>query len=107
MGEAATMSNAHYESDINSVVSFPSKTASPGHTDQLDKAGQTILQLVQKAAGVADENSRHALGMAQKFSDQLRREAEARIAELEAEDHYLSGESRARRAMAPSRLHGN
>ena len=84
MGEAATMSNAHYESDFDSVVSFPSKTASPGHIDQLDTAGQTILQLVQKAAGVADENSRHALGIAQKFSDQLR-EAEARIAELETE----------------------
>ena len=78
------MSNAHYESDFDSVVSFPSKTVSPGHADQLDKAGQTILQLVQKAAGVADENSRHALGIAQKLSDQLR-EAEARIAELEAE----------------------
>src|ERR1700733_4738481 len=83
-GETATMSNAHYESDFDSVVSFPSKTASPAHADQLDKAGQTILQLVQKAAGVADENSRHALGMAQKLSDQLRA-AEDRIAELEAE----------------------
>jgi hypothetical protein len=52
--------------------------------DQLDTAGRTILQLVQKAAGVAEENSRHALGMAQKLSDQLRA-AEDRIAELEAE----------------------
>jgi predicted nucleic acid-binding Zn-ribbon protein len=33
---------------------------------------------------VANENSRHALGMAQKLSDQLRA-AEDRIAELEAE----------------------
>jgi len=95
MGEAATMSNAHYESDFDSVVSFPSKTASPAHADQLDKAGQTILQLVQKAAGVADENSRHALGMAQKLSDQVRA-AEDRIADLEAQ--VASHQERAERA---------
>src|SRR3984957_4445140 len=58
--------------------------AAPGADDQLDKAGQTILQLVAQAAGIADENSRHALGMAQKLSDQLRA-AEAQVAELEAE----------------------
>jgi hypothetical protein len=60
------------------------KGAAPGADDQLDKAGQTILQLVAQAAGMADENSRHALGMAQKLSDQLR-EAEDRVAELETE----------------------
>ena len=37
-----------------------------------------------KAADAADENSRHALEMAQKLSDQLRA-AEDRVAELEAE----------------------
>jgi hypothetical protein len=58
--------------------------AAPGADDQLDKAGQTILQLVAQAAGIADENSRHALGMAQKLSNQLRA-AEAQVAELEAE----------------------
>ena len=52
--------------------------------DQLDKAGQTLLQLVQNAAGVAEENSRRALSTAQKLSHQLRA-AEDRIAELEAE----------------------
>jgi hypothetical protein len=61
----------------------------PKHTaqadaDQLDRAGQTILQLLHKAAGVAEENSRHALDMAQNLSHQLRA-AEHRIAELEAE----------------------
>jgi hypothetical protein len=61
------MSNARYEDDlVDSVVSFPAKNATKP-SDQLDKAGQTILQLVQKAAGVADQNSRHALGMAQSF----------------------------------------
>jgi hypothetical protein len=58
--------------------------AAAAPSDQLDKAGQTILQLVAQAAGIADENSRHALGMAQKLSDQLRA-AEAQVAELEAE----------------------
>ena len=52
--------------------------------DQLDKAGQTILQLLHRAAGVADENSKHALETAQKLSHQLRA-AEDLIAELEAE----------------------
>jgi hypothetical protein len=55
-----------------------------GDVDQLDKAGETILRLVQKAAGVAEQNSSRALSMAQKFSDQLRA-AEDRIAELESE----------------------
>jgi hypothetical protein len=89
------MSNARYEDDlVDSVVSFPAKNATKP-SDQLDKAGQTILQLVQKAGGVADQNSRHALGMAQKLSDQLR-SAEDRIAELEAE--VASCQGRAERA---------
>jgi hypothetical protein len=58
--------------------------APPGTDGQLDKAGQTILQLVAQAAGRADENSRHALGTAQQLSDQLRA-AEDRVAELESE----------------------
>ena len=52
--------------------------------DQLDNAGQTILRLLHKAAGVAEANSQHALDMAQKLSHQLRA-AEDRIAALEAE----------------------
>jgi hypothetical protein len=52
--------------------------------DQLDAAGDTILRLLHKAAGVAEANSRHALDMAQKLSHQLRA-AEDRIAELETE----------------------
>ena len=43
-----------------------------GGADQLDKAGQSILNLLHRAAGVAEENSRHALDMAQKLSHQLR-----------------------------------
>jgi hypothetical protein len=71
-----------YESE--SVVPFAPKNAASNDADQLDRAGQTILQLLHKAAGVAEENSRHALDMAQKLSHQLRA-AEDRVAELEAE----------------------
>src|ERR1700752_3276871 len=51
---------------------------------QLDKAGQTILQLLNKAADVAEQNSRHAIDTAQRLAHQLR-SAEDRIAALEAE----------------------
>jgi hypothetical protein len=51
---------------------------------QLDRAGETILQLLSKAADVAEQNSRHAIDTAQRLSHQLRA-AEDRIAELEAE----------------------
>jgi hypothetical protein len=72
-----------YESE--SVVPFtPKDAAPPDSADQLDKAGQTILTLLHKAAGVAEANSKHALDMAQKLSHQLRA-AEDRIAELDAE----------------------
>jgi hypothetical protein len=67
----------------DSVIPFgPAPT--PAHADQLDRAGQTILQLLNKAAGVAEENSRNAIEMAQRLSNKLR-EAEGRIAELEAQ----------------------
>ena len=72
--------------EFETVVAFSpgAKDATPDGVDQLDKAGQTILKLLHKAAGVAEENSRHALDIAQKLSHQLRA-AEDRIAELEAE----------------------
>ena len=60
------------------------RTATSDGADQLDKAGQTILQMLHRAAGVAEENSRHALQTAQKLSDQLR-SAEDRVGELEAQ----------------------
>jgi molecular chaperone GrpE (heat shock protein) len=70
-------------------------TSTSGSADQLDKAGQTILQMLHRAAGVAEENSRHALETAQKLSDQLRA-AEDRVAELEAE--VTAYQNRAERA---------
>jgi hypothetical protein len=68
--------------------------------DQLDKAGQSILRLLQKAASVAEENSRYATEAAQKLSQQLRA-AEDRIAGLEAEME----EQRDRAARAEQWLH--
>jgi hypothetical protein len=84
----------NYESD---VIPFEraAKSSTSGDVDQLDKAGQTIVQLVQRAAGLAEENSRQALETAQKLSHQLRA-AEDRIAELETE--IASYQERAERA---------
>ena len=42
------------------------KSAPAGNNDQLDKAGQTILQLLNKAADVAEGKSRHAIDMARR-----------------------------------------
>jgi len=71
------------ESEVIPFVRAERTSPSEGG-DQLDKAGQTILQMLHRAAGVAEENSRHALEMAQKLSHQLRA-SEDRVAELEAE----------------------
>ena len=73
-----------YESE--SVVPFApaAKNAISSDASQLDSAGQAIMKLLHKAAGVAEANSQHALDMAQKLSHQLRA-AEDGIAELEAD----------------------
>src|SRR5215469_10993519 len=78
--------NGEAQTETESVVPFALAQQATGHDgrDQLDRAGQSILRLLHKAAGVAEENSRHALDMAQKLSHQLRA-AENRISELEAE----------------------
>jgi chromosome segregation ATPase len=59
-------------------------SVSSGPSHQLDQAGQTILQLLNKAADVVEQNSRYAMDAAQQLSHQLRA-AEDRIAQLEAE----------------------
>ena len=78
----SSQSSGEYE--LDSVIPFAPAAKNVAADDQLDKAGQTILKLLHKAAGVAEANSKHALDMAQKLSHQLRA-AEDRIAELEAE----------------------
>jgi hypothetical protein len=67
----------------NLVIPFAPGTSSNGG-DQLDKAGRSILNLLHKAAGAAEQNSQHALDIAQGLSHQLRA-AEQRIADLEGE----------------------
>jgi hypothetical protein len=52
--------------------------------NQLDRAGQSILRLLHKAAGVTEQKNRHTLEMAQKLAQQVRA-TESRVAELEAE----------------------
>jgi hypothetical protein len=64
----------------NSVIPF----APTDKGGELDKAGESIIKLLHKAAGVAEKNSQHALDMAQKLSHQLCA-AEQRITDLEAE----------------------
>ncbi len=71
------------------------KQTASGTTDSLDVAGQSILSLLHQAAGMAEENSRHALDVAQKLSLQLQ-SAEDRIKDLEADVRYFHG--RAERA---------
>jgi hypothetical protein len=48
-----------------------------------------ILQLLNKAANVAEQNSKHAIDMAQKLAHELRA-AQQRISELEAEGRGVS-----------------
>jgi uncharacterized NAD(P)/FAD-binding protein YdhS len=84
-----------YES--NTVVAFPpgAKEAIPPMCRSTRQSRTNHLKLLHKAAGVTEQNSRHALGMAQKLSHQLRA-AEDRIAELEAEvDLYRETSDRA------------
>lgn len=68
---------------MSNTIPFANSRQSNG-ADQLDVAGQNIVQLLHRAAGAAEANSRQALDVAQKLSHQLRA-AEQRISELEAE----------------------
>jgi predicted nucleic acid-binding Zn-ribbon protein len=65
----------------NSVIPF---APTDRGNDQLDKAGQSVLNLLHKAAGVAEQDNQQALDIAQKLSHQLTA-AQQRIADLEAE----------------------
>jgi len=77
----------NYERETVIPFAPAAKSAGSNDADQLDIAGRTILSLLNKAASVADENSQHALDMAQKLSHQLRA-AENRIAQLEDDVRY-------------------
>jgi molecular chaperone GrpE (heat shock protein) len=78
------------------VIPF-AKAVDGGRRDsnQLDEAGEAILQLLGRAADVADQNSRQAIETAQRLSQQLRA-SEDRVAQLEAEiDAYRQKAERA------------
>ncbi len=81
----------------STVVSFGAKTqeTTSNFADTLDTAGQTILGLLHRAADMAEENSRHALDVAQRLSQQLQ-DAKGRIRDLEADVKYY--QDRAERA---------
>jgi DNA repair ATPase RecN len=83
------------QSESESATSLAQDGAASNDSGQLDSAGEAILKMLHKAAGVAEANSRRALETAQKLSSQLRA-AEGRIAELEAEaQHYREKSERA------------
>src|SRR6476659_8364670 len=71
-------------SEFESAISRAQDGSASNDAGQLDSAGQAILQLLHKAAGTAEANSRKALETAQKLSSQLHA-AQDRIAELEGE----------------------
>jgi predicted nucleic acid-binding Zn-ribbon protein len=54
------------------------------NSELVDKAGQSILNLLHKAADAADQNSRHAVEAVQGLSQQLQA-ARDRIAQLESD----------------------
>jgi hypothetical protein len=89
--------NARGSDVSDTIVPFPapSKNGVSDEGDLLDKAGHSILGLLHRAAGMAEENSQHALGIAHKLSLQLRT-AEDRIKDLEADlKHYQDRADRA------------
>lgn len=69
---------AVFDSEPNGSVS---------HADSLDDAGQTIIGMIDQAAGMAEENIRRALDAVQRVSQQLQA-AEDRIKELEGRVRY-------------------
>ena len=77
------------------VIPLAPEKGAGNEVDQLDRAGQTLLTLLHRAAGAAERSSKQALEMAQALSQQLQN-AEQQIAELQANVRYH--EDRADRA---------
>ena len=76
-------------SKVNYNFAVPSSSETEGAlsstADQVDLAGQAILNLLQKASRVAEGNSRRCLEAAERLLAELRA-AENRIAKLEADN---------------------
>jgi len=83
----------NYRSDT--VIPLAPEEGAGSTADQLDRAGQTIMTLLHRAAGAVEQNSRQALETAQALSERLQ-EAERQIGELQANVRYH--EDRADRA---------
>ena len=82
------------------IVPFAPKSNARAETgDPLDRAGQTILSALDRAAGAAEEKYRQAVETTHKVSAQLRA-AEDQIRELEGKARYQ--ENRADRAIPTS-----
>jgi uncharacterized protein YlxW (UPF0749 family) len=82
-------------SEFESAISRGQDGSASNDAGQSDSAGRAILQLLHKAAGTAEANSRHALETAQKLSSELEA-AKDRIAQLESEvGHYQKKAERA------------
>jgi hypothetical protein len=69
-----------------SVIPFPNGP------DSLESAGQSVLGLLERAAGMAEKNIQHAVGIAQKLSQELQ-SAEQHIRELEEDVRYYKGKA--------------
>jgi hypothetical protein len=85
----------------NSEPASPAVPATEsGKTEgQVDFTGENVVKLLQQATDLAGGNSRYAVEIAQRFSDQLCTaenrvaELEARVAELEAEVKFYRDKS--------------
>ena len=79
------------QSTSEPVVPLTPATESGERHDQPDLTGQNILSLLHQATDLAGGNSRYAVKIAQKLSDQLCT-AENRVEELEAQITELEAE---------------
>jgi predicted nuclease with TOPRIM domain len=72
------------DEDSPGVVPFARPNGETGGSGQVDQIGEAMLELIDRAAGIAEDNNRQAIDRAQKLSHQLHA-AQDRIRELEAE----------------------
>jgi chromosome segregation ATPase len=81
--------------DKTAVPFGPGTKETPSNVvDTLDTAGQKIMGLIQRATGMAEENSKQAFQMARRLADRLQdargqlQDARGRIEQLEADIKY-------------------
>lgn len=64
----------------------------PNGPDSLENAGQSVLGLLERAAGLAEKNIQHAVGVAHRLSQELQ-SAEQQIRELEEDVRYYKNKA--------------